>query len=100
MTKIMDEPQEKFFGRADAHIHLSNDQAKNAKTGNVSASMLFGTSRYNAYTVASGFATQAEFEQESEKAIDYLVDQYRKMLKENMSDYLTNFDSYIKQKHS
>jgi len=92
----MDEPKKDFFGRADAHIHLSNDQAQKAKTGQVSASMLYGTARYNAYTVACNYRSSAEFSNEKDKIIDYLVNQYKEMLAENMSDYIANFDNYIK----
>lgn len=91
----MDEPKKDFFGRADAHIHLSNDQAKNAKTGNVSASMLYGTARYNAYAVACTFKKSADFAAERDKIVEYLMDQYKKMLEENMSDYVNNFEKYI-----
>ncbi len=39
-----------FYDRADAHIELSNEQLKTyGNLGEISASMLFGTSRFNAW---------------------------------------------------
>lgn len=95
MKKIMDEPKKDFFGRADAHIHLSNDQAKNAKIGNVSASMLYGTSRFNAYAIGRNYTSAKDFKQDRDQAVDYLLDQYKKMLLENLDDYINNFEQYV-----
>jgi len=39
---------DKFYERADAHIHLSNDQISGyVAKGKVSASMMYATARFN-----------------------------------------------------
>ena len=84
-----------FFDRADAHVHLSNDQLKEIKAGNVSASMMFATARFNAWLCASGFDSGPEMASVRDKNIEYFVDQYREMLKENMDEYISRFDVYM-----
>jgi len=34
--------------------------------------------------------------EEKESVIEYFVDQYRKLLDENMDDYIANFERYMK----
>ena len=49
---MINDPDDKFFERADAHIHLSNDQLKDIEHGRVSASMMFALARFNAWVNA------------------------------------------------
>ena len=88
-----------FFERADAHIKLSNDQLSEGTLGKVSASTLYGASRFNAWVVASGFGSGSEMEQGKPEALKYFVDEYTKMLEENIDDYIANFDEYMKPPH-
>lgn len=91
MTKDADE---EFFARADAHIHLSNDQAKQASPGQVSASMMFATARFNAWLTATGFESGAEMKAHREENIEYFVTEYRKMLGQNMDEYIARYEQY------
>ena len=84
----------KFYDRADAHIHLSNDQLKNASLGKVSASMMYSVARFNAYVSACGWNNGEEMKAAKEETITYFVNEYRKMLEENLDDYSTHFDQY------
>ncbi len=44
----MQNTDDKFYERADAHIHLSNDQISGyVAKGKVSASMMYATARFN-----------------------------------------------------
>lgn len=86
---------EKFFERADAHVHLSNDQLCGASPGKVSASMMYATARFNAWWTACGFPSARDMAGRREQNIEYFVQQYRLMLEENMDDYIKNFDVYI-----
>jgi hypothetical protein len=85
-----------FFGRADAHIHLSNDQMEGATRGKVSASMLYGTSRFNAWVSACGFESGTQMRDARAETIKYFVAEYEKMLVENLDDYIENFEKYMK----
>ncbi|WP_299796892.1 DUF3144 domain-containing protein [uncultured Maribacter sp.] len=93
MSKI----DEKFYDRADEHINLSNSQVKgNVNVGEVSASMMFGLSRFNAFMSAIGCKNAIELENAKEKNIKYFTTQYEKMLRENVQDYIDNFEKYMK----
>ena len=85
-----------FYDRADAHIDLSNSQiSEQYGRGKVSASMMFGLARFNSWVSASGWNSQTEMEESKEETIEYFVAEYRKMLEENMNDYIENFDKYM-----
>jgi len=85
-----------FYSRADAHIHLSNEQMKEIGRGKVSASMLYSTARFNSWVSACGFSTAKEMADARETTIEYFVTEYRKMLEENLDDYIANFARYMK----
>jgi hypothetical protein len=88
-----------FYARADAHIHLANDQLKEATAGTVSASLMFGASRFNAWRSATGFSTKEEMLAAREETLAYFVAEYEKCLIENLDDYIENFESYMKPNH-
>ena len=88
-----------FYDRADAHTNLSNDQMAQVARGKVSASMLYGTTRFNAWVSATGFESSEEMKQAREETIKYFVAEYEKMLAENLDDYIEHFDKYMKLAH-
>jgi hypothetical protein len=92
---MMQEVDDEFYNRADAHIHLANDQSDDIGRGKVSASFMFALSRFNAYVRATGFDSHEEMMVGKKEAIEFYVDQYRKMLDENYDDYLENYDKYM-----
>jgi hypothetical protein len=85
-----------FYERADAHINLSNDQLSGVTRGKASASMLYGTARFNAWVSATGFNSGEDMKQAREETIRYFVEQYEKMLAENLDDYIEHFEKYMK----
>ncbi len=86
---------DKFYDRADAHINLSNEQTRAAGSGKVSASMMYATARFNAWLSACGFADATKMQESRQETIDYFVAQYRKMLEENLDDYIANHAKYM-----
>jgi hypothetical protein len=85
-----------FFERADAHIHLSNQQiSEDVTRGKVSASMMYSTARFNAWLSACGFDNGDEMRENKQEVIDYFVAEYRKMLEENLNDYIENYQPYM-----
>jgi len=46
----------------------------------------------NAYSFNNG----DEMREQKKETIEYFVEEYRKMLTENLDDYIKNFDSYMK----
>lgn len=91
----MDDSNKQFYERADALIHLTNEQVKDEVTpGDVSASAMFAVARYNAYISAMDFDSLDDFKAEREEIIKYFVEEYRSMLLENLDDYTENFSEY------
>ena len=86
---------DKFFERADAHISLANQQVVDSTRGKVSASMMYATSRFNAWVGACNCESAEELSAAREQAIEYFVTQYREMLTENLDQYIQNFDAYM-----
>ena len=84
-----------FFERADAYITVANEQAQTVNRGKVSASMMFATARFNAWVSASGTESGEELASVKEEAIEYFVSEYRKMLEENLGEYVEHFDKYM-----
>lgn len=87
----------KFFDRADAHIRLSNEQLGDGAPGKVSASMMYATARFNAWVSACGFAASSDMAKAKSETLEYFVAEYRKMLEENLDDYIKDFDGYMKK---
>ncbi len=84
-----------FFNRADEHINLSNQQLIHTTKGKTSASMMYSIARFNSWVSACGFENSNEMKKSKQKTIDYFVTEYRKMLEENLNDYIENFDKYM-----
>jgi hypothetical protein len=88
----------KFYDRADAHIHLSNDQMSEVSCGKVSASMMYAAARFNAWVSACGFDSRAEMAKSKGETLEYFVAEYRKMLEENLDEYIEKFEQHMKGK--
>jgi len=87
---------EKFYERADAHIALANGHInQKLHPGMVSNSMLFATSRFNAWISASGFQNGEEMREKKKELLDYFIGQYSSMLEENVDNYIENYDLYM-----
>jgi len=92
----MQNTDDEFYERADQHIRLSNQQiTEEIGKGKVSASMLFATSRFNAWISASGWETAEELANAKQETIEYFLTEYRKMLEENLDEYIENFEEYM-----
>ncbi|UTP72332.1 DUF3144 domain-containing protein [Alteromonas sp. LMIT006] len=92
----MKEVDDKFYERADSHIHLSNDQiSEEIGRGKVSASMMYATARFNSWISACGWNSKEEMESAKNETIEYFASEYKKMLEENLNDYIQNFDKYM-----
>jgi hypothetical protein len=90
-------PDDKFYERADAHIHLSNSQiTSEIGMGKVSASMMYATARFNSWVSACGWDNAKEMSSAKNETIEYFVSEYQKMLEENLDDYIANFESYMR----
>ncbi|MEM7501322.1 MAG: DUF3144 domain-containing protein [Pseudomonadota bacterium] len=93
---MVQDPDDKFYDRADAHIHLSNDQMTGVSRGEVSASMMYATARFNAWVSACGFAGGEQMKVARDETIEYFVTEFRKMLEDNLDDYISNHEGYMR----
>lgn len=84
-----------FRERADAVIDMLNKQASQAPTGQVSASAMYATARFNAFQVAATAEDAQQLQADRDKAIEYFTDQYRRMLADHLDDCLQNFERYL-----
>jgi hypothetical protein len=81
-------PQE-FYDLVDRFIKVANDLARKHNTTRISAIIMFAAARYNAHCL---LAQDPEAGDERDEAMNYFVEQYRIMLKENI-DWLTRLRS-------
>lgn len=93
---MSDQLDDAFYQRADAHIHLSNDQAADATHEMVNASLLFAAARFSAFTSARGFASGESMAAQRQETVDYFVAGFRQMLEGNLDAYIKNFDAYMR----
>lgn len=84
-----------FWERADAIIHLANEQGTKVPNSNVSASLLYAAARFNAFIVANGATSAETMRKDKDEAIQYFTEEYRKMLSQNLDDYIANFSAYL-----
>ncbi|TKB56057.1 DUF3144 domain-containing protein [Ferrimonas aestuarii] len=94
----MSEFNKAFFDRANAHINLANEHNKDPllKTGEVSASFMWGVARYNAWFGAAGCESGEQMAARKQEMMEYYVNEYRKALENHMDEYIENFDAYMK----
>lgn len=83
-----------FYARADEVIAVANKQVKESDVGAVSSSTLYAAARYNAFNVAAMAESLEEFKGEKDEAIRFFTEQYKKMLVENIDEYIANYDKY------
>lgn len=94
MSTETDIPDDIFFKMADEFIMLANDKSQTIKRDLVSGSLQFAGARYNAYLLARGSRTLDEFNTRKEEAIQFFLQQYEKMLRDNVEDHAVHFEAH------
>ena len=85
-----------FYDRADGHIHLANEHCSNVGRGKVSASLMYGCARFQAWNAATWAQDVEDMKAKRDETIKYFVEQYRAMLEENLDDYIDHFQEYMR----
>ncbi|WP_170572267.1 DUF3144 domain-containing protein [Ruegeria atlantica] len=93
---MTNKPDDDFFDRADAVINLANTHLEHVGRGKVSASLLYAAARFSSWVSACGFDDSADMKDHKDETIEYFVQEYRKMLTENLDDYIDNFEDYMR----
>lgn len=100
---------DQFFERADEFIKTANEFCRKEKSdpissqelrGQVSASMLFATARFNTWVAANNFNSGEEMKAAKDDVMPYLIQQFQMMLEDNFEEYCEQFDSYLRFKKS
>jgi hypothetical protein len=81
-----------FWDMADSFVQLANTHLNEEKPSRVSASALFAAARFNAFVITAATESKAQLIAEKESAITYFLDQYEKMLRENLDEHLARYD--------
>jgi hypothetical protein len=92
-----EQTDKEFRVRADAFIHLANEQRKNANNDKVNASLLYASTRFTAFIVASAAEGVEEMKEDRDEAVRYFTEKFREMLVENIDDYIGNYADYIQK---
>jgi hypothetical protein len=88
------EISDEFWQRADEYIEVANSQSKSESSGKVGSSFLYAAARFSAFDVASSSGSAEEMKTDKDEAISFYVEQFRKMITENMDEYIENYESY------
>lgn len=95
---MSDIPRDKqFWDLADSFIQLANTHLNETKPSKVSASALFAAARFNAFVITAAAGSKEQLIVEKEAAIAYFLDQYEKMLRENLDEHLARYDQPASQ---
>lgn len=79
-------PGPDFFERADQFLAVANRLVAQAPAGQVSASMMFATARFNAFAAQAQGLPPGEVDEET---VRYFVGEYETMLRENLAQVLS-----------
>jgi len=89
----MSEKNNGFLKRADAHIALANEQMSEDLTqGEISASFMYGASRFNAWIAACSFESKEDMQEAKEETIEYFIKEYKLALEEHLQHHIDHFD--------
>ncbi len=83
-----------FFQRTDEYIAVANNQSESVSIGKVNASLLYAAARFSAFDVATTSKNAEEMSAEKEEAISFYMEQFKKMITENMDEYIENYERY------
>jgi hypothetical protein len=89
------EKDKEFYELANDFIELANRHGQNLDKGKISAAFLYAAARFNTFVVASSAENTQQMESFKERALEYFVNEYKKMLEEHFTDYAENFSQYI-----
>jgi hypothetical protein len=81
-----------FIKTADIFIEQANKQCEEIDHQLVNASLLYASARFSAFITASMSESKESYEQSADAAIEFYLEEFKKMLKEHMQQYKTAFD--------
>lgn len=94
-----DDIDKEYRSIVNSFIDLANKHCETAKRENVSMALLYAASRFNSFVVASHASDIKKYELDRGKAFEFFINEYKKMLNENLDDYRKFFDENMKYSH-
>ena len=88
-------PDTAFLPRVNAIVNLANDQCDTNHPNEVGASTMFAAARFNAFLLAKTTGGADSMSLEKERALDYFTEQFRKMMADNLDDFINNYDKFM-----
>lgn len=88
-----------FITMADGFIDLANKQCEDNKNALVNASFLYGAARFSAFMTASGAKSKESYINEMDNAAEYYTQEFSKMLKEHMQQYVSILQEKPRYEH-
>jgi hypothetical protein len=58
---------------------------------------IYAATRFNAFVVASAAQDVEEMREDRDEAVEFFTDRFRRMLIENIDDYVGNYGEYIQK---
>ncbi|WP_111641536.1 DUF3144 domain-containing protein [Marinimicrobium alkaliphilum] len=92
---MTDESDKVFWNQVDAFIEQANQACEAQEPSAVSAALLQAAARFNAFVVAASSIDRKEYIVEMEPSLNYLTDNYRQLLRDNLEDYREHYKIYI-----
>ena len=94
-----EDDNKKFISMADSFIDLANEHCNNSENSLVNASFLYGSARFAAFLTASTSDSKESYEGNMGGAVDYYIEEFRKMLQEHMKQYVSVFQEAPRYEH-
>ena len=84
---------------ADTFIDTANTHCESTDSSEVGSAMLFATSRFSSFVVASHADNKTSYEAEIDNAVEHFTKEFKRMLIENLDQYKTVFDDAPRYEH-
>ncbi len=88
-----------FYKMADSFIDLANQHCDNTENAEVGSALLYASSRFSAFVVASFAQNKDHYEGEIDNAVEYFGQEFKRMLSENLEQYKSVFDEAPRYEH-
>jgi hypothetical protein len=85
----------KFIKLTDHFINQANEKCETEDHQLVNASLLYASARFSSFITASLAESKESFEEGTDAAIAFYLEEFEKMLKEHMKQYKSTFDKRV-----
>lgn len=88
-----------FRKMADSFIDVANKHCDTTDAAQVGSALLYASSRFSSFVVASYANNKEAYETEIDNAVEYFSVEFKKMLLENLNQYKSIFDEAPRYEH-